>query len=256
MTQYISSIIVDDEANGQENASFLLQEYHPRIKIVGMATSVQDAEQLIRKLQPQLVFLDIQLGAETVFSLLRRLETINFEIIFITAHENFALRAFEFMAIDYLLKPIEIDKLNKAVNSAIERIDNKAIHVSIEEMMLHVQNFNRKQHKIALSTQSGYDMVYIREIMYCLSEGSYTEFHFVSGENLLVSKNLKYYESLLKDYGFSRSHNTALVNLSYVKRIDRSEGGHLVMEDDAVLPISKSKRQELEALIKYNRRLI
>ncbi len=252
----ITSVIIDDEANGRENLGMLLREYHPRIEVIGTATNLDDAEQLLLNREPQLLFLDIQLGAETAFSLLGRLESTNFELIFVTAHENYALRAFEFMAIDYLLKPIDIGKLEKAVINAIERIDNKTMHVSMEEMMLHVRNFNRNQHKIALSTQTGYEMVYIREIMYCQSEGSYTRFRFTDGEELLVSKNLKYYENLLHEYGFSRSHNTTLVNLLYVKRLERSAGGYLVMENDRTLPVSKSKRQDLEALIKEQRRLI
>lgn len=252
----IASLIIDDEANGRENLGILLKGYHPRIEIIGTAANVNDAEKLIIKKEPQLVFLDIQLGAETAFTLLNRLPNPSFEIIFVTAHEDYAMRAFEFMAIDYLLKPIGIDKLEKAVINAMERIDNKTMHISMEEMMLHVRNFNRNQHKIALSTQTGYEMVYIREVMYCQSEGSYTRFLFTSGDELLVSKNLKYYENLLSEYGFSRSHNTTLVNLLYVKRLERSAGGYLVMENNKTLPVSKSKRQELESLIKEQRRLI
>lgn len=252
----ITSLIVEDEANGKENLIMLLREYHPRIEICGTAANVSEAEKRILELSPQLVFLDIQLGQETAFSLLKRLESVNFEIIFVTAHENYALRAFEFMAIDYLLKPIDIGKLEKAVVSAVERIDNRTMHLSMDEMMLHVRNFNRHQHKIALATQTGYEMVYIRDIMYCKSEGSYTTFKFSNGGELLVSKNLKYYENMLTEYSFFRCHNTNLVNLNYVKRLERSSGGYLVMENDTTLSVSKSKRQELEALIKEQKRLI
>ncbi|MEM9261314.1 MAG: LytTR family DNA-binding domain-containing protein, partial [Bacteroidota bacterium] len=155
-----------------------------------------------------------------------------------------------------LLKPIEIPHLIKAVNNATARISDKSLHLSIENMMMHVQNFNRGQHKVALATGKGYEMVYISEIMYCLADGSYTHFHFKSGEELVVSKNLKYYENLLDGYGFIRCHNTTLVNLRYVKTIERSSGGAIVMEDNRSLPVSKLKRQELEARIKDHRRLI
>ncbi len=252
----IIALIIDDEANGRENLGMLLRAYHPRIEVIDTAANLLTAERLILEKEPQLIFLDIHLGPETAFTLLNRLKSITFEIIFVTAHEDYALRAFEFMAIDYLLKPIDIKKLEKAVISAIARIDNKTMHLSMEEMMLHVRQFNRHQHKIALSTQTGYEMVYIRDIMYCQSEGSYTRFLFTDGEELLVSKNLKYYENLLSEYAFSRSHNTTLVNLLYVKRLERSAGGYLVMENNKTLPVSKSKRQELEAQIKENRRLV
>ena len=253
--QNIKSIIVDDEANGRENISFLLKEFCPEIEITGVASNLKEAENLIRRKRPQLVFLDIQLGAETAFTLLKRLDNINFEIIFVTAHDHFALRAFEFMAVDYLLKPIEIDKLRNAVANAVNRIGQKSLHLSMEEMMMHVQNFSREQHKIALATQHGYEMVYIKDIMYCTADGSYTHFHFVSGSVLVVSKNLKYYENLLNDYSFIRGHNTTLVNLRFVKRIDRTGGGSIVMDDDKELPLAKAKRLELESRIKENRRL-
>jgi two-component system LytT family response regulator len=255
ITQNIKSIIVDDEANGRENINILLEEFCPEIEIVGIASNLREAENLIKGKRPQLVFLDIQLGAETAFTLLSRLDSINFEIIFVTAHDHFALRAFEFMAVDYLLKPIEIDKLRTAVTNAVSRIGEKSLHLSMEEMMLHVQNFNRGEHKIALATQQGYEMVYIKDIMYCIADGSYTHFHFKTGEELVVSKNLKYYENLLKDYSFIRGHNTALVNLRFIKRIDRTGGGSIVMEDNKALPVAKAKRLELESRIKENRRL-
>ncbi|WP_020571652.1 LytR/AlgR family response regulator transcription factor [Neolewinella persica] len=255
ISQSIKSIIVDDEANGRENINILLKEFCPEVEIIGVASNLREAENLIKGKRPELVFLDIQLGAETAFTLLNRLNTIDFEIIFVTAHDHFALRAFEFMAVDYLLKPIEIDKLRNAVTHAVSRIGQKSLHLSMEEMMMHVQNFNRGQHKIALATQNGYEMVYIKDIMYCTADGSYTHFHFVSGDVLIVSKNLKYYENLLKGYSFIRGHNTALVNLRFIKRIDRTGGGSIVMEDDKALPVAKAKRLELESRIKENRRL-
>ncbi|MEM1357695.1 MAG: LytTR family DNA-binding domain-containing protein [Bacteroidota bacterium] len=252
----IKSLVVDDEANSRENISILLGQFCPNVEVAGVAANIVEAEKLIFQQRPDLVFLDIQLGSETVFSLLTKLGKVDFEIIFITAHDHYALKAFEFMAVDYLLKPIEIPHLIKAVNNATSRIGNKSLHLSMEQMMMHVQNFNRGQHKVALATGKGYEMVYISEIMYCLADGSYTHFHFKSGEELVVSKNLKYYENLLDGYGFIRCHNTALVNLRYVKTIERSSGGAIVMEDNRSLPVSKLKRQELEARIKDQRRLI
>ncbi|TXF89950.1 response regulator transcription factor [Neolewinella aurantiaca] len=252
----LKSIVVDDEASSRENILILLEEFCPDVNVAGVASSVKKAAELIEDENPQLVFLDIQLGTETAFTLLEQLNEISFEIIFVTAYDRFAIRAFEFMAISYLLKPIDVDKLTQAVDSAVKRVGVKSFHVSMEEMVQQVRNFNRKQHKIALSTEKGYEMVHINEITYCVANGSYTNFHFKSGSTITVSKNLKYYERLLEDYDFFRSHTTALINLLYVKRIDRSDGGSLVMEDDCMLPVSKARRKELEALIKEKRRLI
>lgn len=256
MVPNIASIIVDDEASSRENISMLLKDFCPLVEVVGMVGDLPSAILEIRDKKPQLVFLDIRIGSETIFSMLSNLETINFEIIFITAYEHYALKAFEFMAVDYLMKPVDIPSFVKAVNNAIERISKKSIHVSMKEMMLHVENFNRTQHKMALATGKGYEMVYIKEIMYCIADGSYTHFHFMDERVLVVSKNLKYYENLLEEYDFIRSHNTSLVNLHFVKSIERVNGGSIIMEDGKNLPISKAKRQELDAQIKNKRRLI
>ena len=252
----IRSIVVDDEASSRENILILLEEFCPEVEILGVADTVQSAAKMIEKHDPQLVFLDIQLGPETAFTLLEQLGEIEFEIIFVTAYDHFAVRAFEFMAIDYLLKPINIEKMTRAVDKASKRIGKNSFHVSMEEMIRQVKNFNRSQHKIALSTEVGYEMVHISEIMYCTASGSYTDFYLKSGANIMVSKNLKYYENMLREYEFFRSHTTALVNLFYVKLIDRTEGGSLEMEDGRRLPVSKAKRREMEALIKEKRRLI
>jgi two-component system LytT family response regulator len=256
MGTIVTSIIVDDEANSRENTSMLLEQFCPNVRVVGMADDITTAEKLIESHNPQLVFLDIQLGTEVVFSLLTKLKEVNFEIIFITAHNHYALKAFEFMAVDYLLKPVDISHLVKAVTNASMRIENKTLHLSIEQMMMHVKGFNRTQHKVALSTGKGYEMVYIKDIMYCLAGGSYTHFHFKDGTEKVVSKNLKYYENLLDGYEFVRTHNTTLVNLQYVKTIERINGGAIVMEGDKILSVSKVKRQQLEGKIKENRRLL
>lgn len=256
MQQKIPSLIIDDEANSRENIGMLLQQFCAGVEIIGEANNVNSAEQLIQELQPALVFLDIQLGSETAFSLLKRLPEINFDIIFITAHDHYAIKAFEFMAIDYLLKPIEIKQLTRAVANAAERLASRTIHLSLDQMMMQVEDFNRSRHKLALAIGKGYEMVYINDIMYCMANGSYTRFHFKQTEPLLVSKNLKYYENILDGYGFVRTHNTTLVNLHYVKTIERANGGAIIMEDERSLPVSKAKRLELEGKIKELRRLI
>lgn len=252
----ITSIVVDDEANNRENIQMLLREFCPMVTIVGEAENLEEARKAIDEEQPQLVFLDIQVGNETVFSLLSQLEEIDFAIIFVTAHEKHALRAFEFMAVDYLMKPIQIPALVKAVNNAILRIKpNKAV-TPMDDILKQLEIFNRTRHKVALATSRGAEMVYIKDIMYCQADGSYTRFTFLTGPPLVVSRNLKYYENILSEYDFVRCHNTTLVNLQYVKVLERAGGGAIIMEDGTELPISKTKRMELDARIKLNRRLI
>ncbi|MEM6878748.1 MAG: LytTR family DNA-binding domain-containing protein [Bacteroidota bacterium] len=256
MNSIIRSIIIDDEANSRENICILLGEFCPLVEVVGEADNIRLAKELILEKRPDLVFLDIQLGSDTAFKLLENLSDIFFEIIFITAHNHYAIKAFEFMAIDYLLKPVEIPQLIRAVNNAADRITDKTSKLSLEQLILQVNDFSRSRHKIALATSRGFEMVYIRDIMYCLANGSYTKFHFTEAEPLLVSKNLKHYENILQVYGFARSHNSALVNLHYVKTVERSQGGALVMEDGETVPVSKNVRQDLENRIRKMQRLI
>jgi len=252
----IRSLIVDDEANGRENLSLLLQEFCSEVEICGEANSIDSGLVAIRDIKPQLVFLDIQLGSQTVFELLEQIESIDFQIIFVTAHDHFALKAIEFSAIDYLLKPIEIPKLKSAVDRAINYLESSTIDQRLNTLFQNINSVKKIDHKIALTTSEGYEMIYVKDIMYCIADGSYTHFHFTDGSSLIVSKNLKHYQGLLEEYNFSRCHNSCLVNLSYIKTIGKTQGGYIKMEDDKMLPISKSSRLKLELKIKTSNRLI
>lgn len=256
MPRKITSLVVDDEPSSRENLTILLEKFCLDVEVVGVAATANEAEAMIKALAPQLIFLDIQLGVETGFDLLRMFPKIEFEIIFVTAHDHYALKAFEFMAVDYLLKPIKIPQLVRAVYNAKERIENKSLTLSLEQMMMHVDDFNRDRHKIALAVEKGYKMIYISQIMYCSADGSYTHFYLKDEEPLVVSKNLKYYEKLLEGYGFERSHISTLVNLRYVSAVEKKGGGALVMENGKQLPVSRAKRQELESKIKGGERLL
>lgn len=255
-TQPLPALVVDDEADSREILQLLLRDYCPTVTVVGEAGSLPAAREAILTLRPKIVFLDIQIGNETIFSLLSEFKSPDFLIIFVTAYEHHAMRAFEFMAVDYLKKPVQIPALIRAVNSAVNRLATSGASTPVAEIMQHLQEFNHHQRKIALATSRGYELVYIHDIMYCQAKGSYTEFTFKTGPALLVSRNLKYYEKLLEEYHFVRSHNTNLINLQYVKVLERTGSGNVIMEDDVALPISRTKRQELDARIKERRRLI
>jgi len=251
----IKSVIIDDEPDARENLSLFLKEYCKEVQICGEANSIKSGLELIKKELPQLVFLDIQLGSQTVFELLHQIDSIDFQIIFVTAHDHFAIKAIEFSAIDYLLKPIDIHKLQNAVDKVKKQLESKRLDNRLNNL-LHNLNAKSNIQKIALTTSEGYELIYIDTIKYCLADGSYTHFHFTNREPIIVSKNLKYYQRLLSDYNFIRCHNSNLINLAYVKTIGRSKGGFIKMEDGTVLPITKSVRLELENKIKTGNRLI
>lgn len=252
----IKTLLVDDEIKGRENLSMLLAEFCPKVEVVASASNLRDAAGLIALHDPDLLFLDIQIGSKTIFELLESMDRLRAEIIFVTAHEHFALRAFQFMALDYLLKPIEIPALVKAVERTQKNIGSRSLHLYLKQLMLNLKTMNQDQHKIALATTDGYHLVPVNGLLYCLADGSYTVIYFADGTQLTVSRHLKYYERMLEEYGFRRIHQSALINLRFISKLARTEGGYVEMGDGKRLPINKVSRQELEAAIKTNRRLI
>ena len=251
-----SALIVDDEPRGRENLKLLLRDFCPQVNILGAVADLEQAKDHYYRLKPDVLFLDIQIGTRTVFELLRELPGIVSEIIFVTAYDEYALKAFKFMALDYLLKPIDIARLIQAVERAAGRVGSRSTGSRYEQLMLNLRTANRGQHKVAFATSEGYELVSVNDILFCKADGSYTHVHFTNGETLLVSRNLKYYEGLLAGYNFYRSHLSYLINLSHVRRVDRTQGGSIVMVNMRELPITKDKRKELEVLIKRKGRLI
>lgn len=251
----IRAIIVDDELNCLENLQLLLTEFCPEVTLVGKAASLIEARKLINSTAFEIAFLDIQIGSDSIFTLLREYPNPAFQIIFVTAYDHYALRAFEFMAIDYLLKPIEVPKLINSIRRSRSVSDIQHQGSALQQVMLQLRDLNRDQHKIAIPTNQGFDMLNVREIMYCLADGSYTHLHLHNQPKQTASKNLKHYERLLEDYGFIRSHPSCLINPKYIRSIERMNGGNVIMDDGEVLPISKTKRLELEEIIRNNHRL-
>lgn len=243
-----TAVIVDDEQDNIENLEMLLDEFCTNISVIGTASNFKKAKELILSLDPDVLFLDIQMGNQKVFELLEELEVISSEIIFVTAYEDYAIQSYDFNTAGYILKPINISKLQKSVEKAITNIQVKA---EKEEKSVTSHNYSLAN-KIAFPVKNGFKLKRIQDIQYLQAEGSYTIVFFVDKKQLLVSKNLGYYESRLEAYGFIRIHPSALINFQYVIELDRTDGGYIVMEQGTHLPISKSKRMELEKLIRKN----
>lgn len=252
----IKAVVVDDEASGVENLCMLLGEFCPIVEVVGSAATIPEALNLIVHAQPQLAFLDVQMGTRSIFELLTQLPDLNFEVVFVTAHEQFAIKAFRFMAVDYLLKPLEITDLIQAVEKARQNLERKQAHGRLEQLLLNLKTPHTEQHKIAFSATHGYELAFVQDIMYFIADGSYTEVFFKDKHQLTVSKNLKFYEEITTEYGFIRVHNSCLINPKYIRSIERTDGGGITMDDGRSLPISKKERQKLEDIIKQQRRLI
>ena len=244
----IRAIIVDDEENNRENLNSLIQEYCKDVEVVGFADSVDTAFKLIRSQDPDLVFLDIKMPKKDGFKLLESLNEINFEVIIVTAYNQYAIKAIKFCAVDYLLKPIDIVELTNAVENVSQRINQKLENDRLRQLT----NFfnNNAPRKIGLASQQRVDFVEISEICRCESDDNYTHFFLDNGKKMTVSKTLKEFEELLVDYGFIRVHQSHLVNSSHIKSYQKSDGGNIIMNDGSVISISRTKRNEIIGLIK------
>ena len=239
----ITAIIIDDEPKSVFTLNNFLKEHCPSIKLVGEAHNAKSGRALIESLNPQLVFLDIEMPLGSGFDLLQSLPSIKFEIIFITAYNQYAINAFRFSAIDYLLKPLRISELVEAVEKAEKRIKEK-IATNSYELLLHNmgQQYAIKQ-KIAFTERGQQFLVSIDEIMYLLADGNYTHVH--TGEKVfLTTKNLKDFEETLPPNLFCRIHHGHMVNIKFITKAQKGRGGTVTMKDGKVLEIAVRRKDD------------
>ena len=238
----VTAFIADDEPVARAGLRGMLRAFD-WVEVVGEAGDGESAVQGIRALEPELVFLDIELQSETSFEILESLPEINFELVFTTAFDHYALKAIKFCAIDYLLKPIDLNELRIAVAKAEKRLNREHLNRNLEVLLNNLKSNSQLNHRIALSTLEGLLFVNVRDIIYCESSGPYTKFIFKEGDKIVTSKHLKEYEDLLSGYEFFRIHKSYLVNLQEIKKYIRGEGGHLIMSNGATLSVSKQRKE-------------
>lgn len=250
----ITALLIDDDANLRNGMKSLLQRYAPDIHILGEADSVKSGIQAMDVFRPQVVFLDIQLADGTGFDILEQLAQKHGKsmahIVFITAHEQYAIKAFRFSALDFLLKPVDPEELQKVIGKikgVLEKNDSYAhIDLLLENIRKKVDNFKR----IALSTSDGIHLFEISDIIRCESADNYTTFHIRGNKPVLISKTLKEYEDMLTEHGFERIHQSHLINLAYLKSYIKKDGGYVIMSDNSHLPISQRKKERLQELLR------
>jgi two-component system, LytTR family, response regulator len=241
----IKAILVDDEYKSRENLKMILEEYCADVAVTGQAGSVSEASELILTLKPDLVFLDIQMKMETGFDLLESLHHIDFDIIFVTAYAEYALKAIKFSAVDYVLKPVDISELQEAVEKVIKR-RSKAQNLDkgkLEVLLSNLKSDDSENYKIALPTANGLVFVKLKNILYLEAESNYTNFHFADGSKIMVSRTLKEYEEMLANNGFFRIHKSYLINLNEIREYVRGDGGYVVMSNKMALDVSKRKKE-------------
>lgn len=249
----IKAVIIDDDAILREGMRMMLKHYAPEISIIGEAESVKTGTEIIENLSPDVVFLDIQMNDGSGFDILEKLNQklgkISSHIVFITAHEKYAIKAFRFSALDFLLKPVDPDEL-KNVISKIKNVLHQ--NENFEHIKLFLENINKKNDgfkKIALSTSEGIHLFEIKDIIRCESEDNYTKFFIKNHKPVLISKTLKEYEELLAEHGFERIHQSHLININELKSYVKKDGGFVVMSDGFQLPVSQRKKDRLQEII-------
>jgi len=243
----VKAVIIDDERKNVDNILALLSTYCPQVEVAGTALDAPSGRQMILQVQPQLVFLDIQMPGESGFDMLRSLNRYNFEVIFVTVYDKYGIQAVKFAAVDYLLKPVNIVELQLAVDKVTARLQYKNQNLQLENLIqLLQQQQHKEEHRIALPTLKETRFVYTRQIIRCESSNSYTSFVLENGEKLLVSKPIFEYEELLKGYGFVRCHQSHLVNVRAVKSWVKEDGGYLLLQNNEQVPVSKNKRDLLK----------
>ncbi|MDF0717599.1 LytTR family DNA-binding domain-containing protein [Muricauda sp. 334s03] len=241
----LKAVIIEDEKHSRETLKSMLEEFCKDVEVIAMAGTVDEAVKVLSIYSPDIVFLDIELQTGTGFDVLQQIKDPNFEVIFTTAFEKYAIKAIKFSSLDYLLKPIDLDELQKAVDKARTQLDTNVYREQLDTLMQSISRGSMRPEKICLATTSGMEFIAIQDIIVCKADGSYTSFLLEDNETLLVSKHLKEYENLLAEHQFMRVHNSYVVNLKKVKKYVKSDGGHLIMSNDLQVNISPRKKDDL-----------
>jgi two-component system LytT family response regulator len=243
--KHINAIIIDDEAHARAALKGIVEENIENVRIVDEAKNLPDGVKLIKKHQPQIVFLDIEMPAFSGLEILDFFneDEVNFKIIFVTAYNQYALDAFRLSAIDYLVKPVQLEDLKRAVNKCVPSHSNqvKALKSLMED--------NEEERKIVLSVNGAQEIINMNDIMYVKADGSYSDV-ILTNKKLCITKRLSEFEKLQNIGPFMRIHRSQIININHIKKISKADGGSVFMTDGAELSISKEKREELDQLLK------
>jgi two-component system LytT family response regulator len=238
----IEAVIIEDEKKSRELLEKLVLKNCPDVKIVGMADSVESGVELVRKAKPRLLFLDIEMPDGSGFDVLKQVQDLSFDVIFITASDRYAINAIKYSALDYLLKPVDIEELK----AAVKKISEKDNGISgMENLKFLLQNFRKNDEqytRITLPTGNAYEIVNVKDIIRCEADGNYTNFFLVDKRKMIVTMGLKHYEDMLPPDDFFRIHNHHLVNVNHVSRVLKEDGGYAIMSDGSKIEISRRKK--------------
>ncbi len=241
-------LVIEDEFRTRNAIISIIERNFSEMSVEGWADNVDDAIELILNINPDLVLMDIQLNNGNAFDILKRIYPIGFDIIFLTAFENYAIQAIKFSAFDYLLKPFSEEDLVSSIHKYIDKAKESDRKQSIDVLLNNLQENSEK--KIILKTNEDIFIVPVNNIIRCEADSSYTHFFLRDGSQITVSSNLKKYDEYLKYFHFVRIHHSHIVNLNCIKKISKTQGGVVELIDGTVIPVSKRKKENLLNLIK------
>ncbi|MES2513538.1 MAG: LytTR family DNA-binding domain-containing protein [Bacteroidota bacterium] len=244
----IKAIIIDDETNNQELISNLLSSYAENIQVVSIADSVESGFQAITEHQPDLIFLDIQMPDGTGFDLLKKFDKVSFKVIFVTAHQEYAIEAFKYSALDYLLKPLSPSNLISAIKKVEESFNSDELNLKLKTLLSNITEPAKTKRKIVLKTMERIYSIDLNDVIRFESDGGYTKVYLLDGKRIMVSRTMKEFDDLLTDVGFLRVHNSHLINMNHLFCFEKTEG-HIVMKDDSIVPVSNRKKEQLLELL-------
>ncbi|MFT7033853.1 MAG: two-component system LytT family response regulator [Cyclobacteriaceae bacterium] len=236
-------VLVDDDSSVVDNLKILLSMYASDSEVIAVANGVRAGLECLKKHKPDLLLLDVEMQDGTGFDLLAMYGELDFKVIFVTGHDAYAIKAFKFNAIDYILKPVDPDELVKALAKAQKPLDKKEQNLSVAN--LTKKKVTGSEQKIILKDSETVYLVSVKDIIRCESEANYTKFFLIDGRKLTISKTLKEYDSLFEDHVFFRAHRSHLINLLHFDRYEKKDGGTLIMKDGSILPVAVRKKEAL-----------
>ena len=240
----IRAIIVEDVPRSQETLFKMLIQNCPQVSILGMANSVDTAYDLIVQSQPNLILLDIEMPQKNGFDLLIKFPNPDFEVIFTTAHDQYALRAIKFCALDYLLKPIDIQELQLAIQKTEQKLRSNITNQNFTHFLENLRNQNSQDHKIGLPTAEGLLFIKVSQILRCEAAGSYTNIFLRNKKQIIATRKVKEFENLLAEHDFFRIHRSHLINLNYIEKYYKGAGGYVTMSDGTSIDVARRKKEE------------
>jgi two-component system, LytTR family, response regulator len=240
----IRTVLVDDELDSIRVLQKLLEEYCPQVEVVGTAEGVETARTVIRTTQPDLLFLDIEMTQGNAFDLLHQLRPLMFPVIFVTAFDDYAIRAFKYSAVDYLLKPVDIDELVNAVRRVVDKSHQRDIIKQMQVFLDSMGTFGQAQQKMAVPTIEGLIFINLRDVVRLEAKSSYTQINLENGDTVMATRTIKEYEDILPEGLFCRIHNSHIINLQKIEKYHKGRGGYVILEDGSEIEVATRRRQE------------